>query len=193
MHAHTVPPPVELFSISIGEGLNGERGMTRRGSSWHRRTNPSISWYERFAQGGGDEAREEQTMTATEQRRTVLIVDDDPELLHMLTDGLELIGDFQVVQASNGEEGLEQFYEVRPDCVIIDIKMPGLNGYQLVQALRGDTDSASTPLILLTALAQDKDKFVGFAFGADQYLVKPVMPSALVAAVQRAIMTSEQE
>lgn len=132
-------------------------------------------------------------MTATEQRRTVLIVDDDLELLHMLTDGLELIGDFQVVQAGNGEEGLEQFYEVQPDCVIIDIKMPGLNGYQLVQALRGDADSASTPLILLTALAQDKDKFVGFAFGADQYLVKPVMPSALVAAVQRAIMTSEQE
>ena len=132
-------------------------------------------------------------MTATEQRRTVLIVDDDLELLHMLTDGLELIGDFQVVQAGNGEEGLEQFYETRPDCVIIDIKMPGLNGYQLVQALRGDTDSASTPLILLTALAQDKDKFVGFAFGADQYLVKPVMPSTLVAAVQRAIMTSEQE
>jgi DNA-binding response OmpR family regulator len=132
-------------------------------------------------------------MTATEQRRTILIVDDDSELLHMLTDGLELIGDFRVVQAGNGEEGLEQFYEAHPDCVIIDIKMPGLNGYQLVQALRGDMDSASTPLILLTALAQDKDKFVGFAFGADQYLVKPVMPSALVAAVQRAIMTSEQE
>jgi DNA-binding response OmpR family regulator len=126
-------------------------------------------------------------------QRTVLIVDDDPDLLQMLTDGLELLSDFQVVQATNGEDGLEQFYAHRPDCMIIDIKMPGLDGYQLVRALRGDPDSAATPLILLTALAQDRQRFAGLAFGADQYLVKPVMPSELVAAVQHAMRVSEAD
>ena len=133
-------------------------------------------------------------MTAGAARAyTVLIVDDDPDLLHLLTDGLELLGNFRVVQAANGIEGLEQFFETHPDCVIIDIKMPGLDGYQLVRALRGDPESASTPIIMLTALAQERQQFAGLALGADQYLIKPVTPRELVAAVQRALLIGEAE
>ena len=124
---------------------------------------------------------------------TVLVVDDDPELLQLLTDGLELLGNFTVVQATNGAEGLERFFEVRPDCMVIDVKMSGLDGYQLVRALRGDPDSASTPLIMLTALAQEKNQFAGLALGADHYLIKPVAPRELVAAVQQAVTISAQE
>lgn len=130
---------------------------------------------------------------ASDKSYIVLVVDDDLELLQLLTDGLELLGHFSVVQATNGDEGLEQFFEVRPDCMIIDVKMPGLDGYQLVRALRGDAESASIPLILLTALAQEKNQFAGLALGADQYLIKPVSPSELVAAVQRAVTISAQE
>ncbi len=124
---------------------------------------------------------------------TVLIVDDDPDLLQLLTDGLELLGEFHVIQAEDGVQGLELFFETRPDCVIIDVVMPGLDGYQLVRALRGDPESASTPLIMLTALAQDKNRFVGLAFGADQYLVKPVTPRELVNAVHRAVTVGSAE
>ncbi len=124
---------------------------------------------------------------------TVLIVDDDPELLQLLTDGLELLGSFTVVQAKDGIEGLEQFFEIHPDCVIIDVVMPGLDGYQLVKALRGDPSSAVTPLIILTALAQEKNAFVGLAAGADQYLVKPVKLRNLVEAVQRAVEITDEE
>ncbi len=127
------------------------------------------------------------------QLYTVLIVDDDPDLLQLLTDGLELLGNFRVVRAVNGEQGLEQFFEVRPDCMIIDVKMPGLDGYQLVRALRGDPESAGTPIILLTALAQEHQQFAGLALGADQYLVKPVTPRELVAAVQRAVLIGEED
>src|SRR5262249_47752593 len=88
---------------------------------------------------------------------------------------------------------LEQFFAVQPDCVIIDVVMPGLDGYQLVKALRGDPASAETPLIMLTALAQDKDEFVGLAAGADQYLVKPVPLRSLVAAVRRAVEITSLE
>ena len=124
---------------------------------------------------------------------TVLVVDDDPEIMQLLTDGLELLGNFTVVQAEDGEQGLVHFFEVHPDCVIIDVKMPNLDGYQLVRALRGDPESAATPLIMLTALAQEKNKFVGLAFGADQYLVKPVTPRALIEAIHRAVLTSEED
>ena len=124
---------------------------------------------------------------------TVLVVDDNLELLQLLTDTLHMLGRFRVISAEDGIQGLHRFFEIRPDCMIIDIMMPGLDGYQLVKALRGDPDSAQTPLIFLTALAQDKDRFAGMAIGADQYLVKPVKPQELVAAVHQAIAVSEME
>ncbi len=124
---------------------------------------------------------------------TVLIVDDDPDLLQLLTDGLELLGNFTVVSATDGIQALERFYETRPDCMVIDVKMPGLNGYQLVRALRGDPDSAATPLIILSALAQDQQQFAGLALGADDYLVKLVDIQDVVAAVQRAVLIDPDE
>lgn len=127
------------------------------------------------------------------KRYTVLVVDDDPDLLQLLTDGLELLGNFTVVSATDGMQGLERFFEIRPDCMIIDIKMPGLDGYQLVRALRGDPDSASTPLIILSALAQEQNQFAGLALGADDYLVKLVDIYDVVAAVQRAVQIAPEE
>lgn len=130
---------------------------------------------------------------AGDKRYTVLVVDDDPDLLQLLTDGLEFLGNFTVVTATDGIQGLERFFELRPDCMIIDIKMPGLDGYQLVRALRGDAESASTPLIILSALAQEQNQFAGLALGADDYLVKLVDIYDVVAAVQRAVQLSAGE
>jgi DNA-binding response OmpR family regulator len=124
---------------------------------------------------------------------TVLLVDDNQELLQALSFALEELGGFHVVCAADGVEGLERFYEAHPDCVIIDVKMPGLSGYQLVRALRGDSSSLETPLIMLTALAQDKDQFAGLAVGADMYLVKPVKPQILAATIHQALKKSPQE
>jgi CheY-like chemotaxis protein len=129
-------------------------------------------------------------MMAEARTYTVLVVDDNPELLNLIAESLSLLGKFTVVTAVNGVEGLEKFYEVRPHCMVIDVKMPGLDGYQLVRALRGDPESADTPLVILTAMAQDKDRFMGMASGADQYLLKPIKPQVLVAAIQRAVTIS---
>lgn len=128
-----------------------------------------------------------------EAPKTVLIVDDNPLLLEFMQDALQELGNFSVVSAANGIEGLEQFYQIRPACVVIDVKMPGLNGYQLVRALRGDPETAQTPLILLTALAQDIDQLVGHATGADHYLRKPIDPLELVQAIDQAIKLSAEE
>lgn len=124
---------------------------------------------------------------------TVLIVDDNALLLEFMRDALQELGDFTVVTATNGIDGLKQFYQIHPACVVIDVKMPGLTGYQLVRALRGDPETAHTPLILLTALAQDMDQFVGLAAGADRYIRKPIDPLELVQAIYQAIQISDEE
>ncbi len=129
-------------------------------------------------------------MTASGNGYTILVVDDNPELLNLISESLTMLGNYTVVTAFNGVEGLEKFYETRPDCLIIYVKMPGLDGYQLVRALRGDPDSADTPLVILTAMAQDRDRFAGLASGVDQYLLKPIKPQILVAAIQRALQTT---
>lgn len=124
---------------------------------------------------------------------TILLVDDNHELVDLLTQALNTIGGFTTARAADGMEGLERAITLRPDCIIIDVLMPQLDGYQLVRALRGDPDTERIPLIILTALGQEKDRFIGLAAGADQYLVKPVTIPGLVTAIQAAVATSDTE
>jgi CheY-like chemotaxis protein len=128
-----------------------------------------------------------------EEVYTVLIVDDNPDLLKLFAFGLPDMGNFRVVTAEDGIDGLTKFYEIQPDCIVIDVVMPGLNGYQLVRALRGDPDTANTPLIILTAMVQNRDRTTGMASGVDIYLTKPVIPSELVAAIHKAIRVGKEE
>ncbi len=130
---------------------------------------------------------------ATARTYTVLIIDDNPNLLLVVATALRRLGNFQVVTAEDGVAGLQLCGIHHPDCLVIDVRMPGMDGYQVVRTLRGDPATASLPLVILTAMAQDKDRYIGLASGADQYLLKPIKPLDLVAAIQRAIMTSEEE
>jgi CheY-like chemotaxis protein len=124
---------------------------------------------------------------------TIIMVDDNRDLLELFSDALHDLGKFTVVCAANGEEALEQAMSLHPDCMVIDIVMPQLNGFQLVHALRGDPASRDIPLVILTALAQDREQFIGLAAGADAYLVKPVAPQALIAAIRQATAISQAE
>jgi len=124
---------------------------------------------------------------------TLLLVDDNPDLLDMLTLALRTLGGFTIVRATDGVSGLEQAIAVRPACAVIDVLMPGLNGVQLVRALRGDPATADIPLVILTAMAQEKDLFAGLAAGADQYLTKPATPQAIIVAIQQAIALTRAE
>jgi CheY-like chemotaxis protein len=82
---------------------------------------------------------------------TVLVVDDNVELIESLQLSLEILGNFHVISATDGDMGLEYAATLSPDCIIVDIKMPGLDGYQFVRAMRGDPTTVSIPLIVLTA------------------------------------------
>ena len=124
---------------------------------------------------------------------TVLVVDDSADLRALVAESLRKLGNFTVVTAEDGVEGLTRYFEVRPDCVVIDVKMPGLDGYQLVRALRGDTASSATPLVILSAMIQEKDRLAGFFSGTDEYLMKPVSPLELVRTIGEVIRRSEEE
>ena len=127
------------------------------------------------------------------QEVRVLIVEDNSDLLDLLLQALPALGPFQVTGAPDGLAGLLTFEEVRPDCVVVDVRMPELNGYQFVRALRGDPQTAATPLIILTALTQDRDRFVGLASGVDLFLTKPVLPFDLAQAILQVMARSQEE
>lgn len=127
-------------------------------------------------------------------RKKVLVVDDNPMIVELVKHSITSQSQaYDVIMAYDGEEGLAKFYEERPDCVIIDVKMPRLDGYQLVRALRGDPDSADVPIIILSAMIRDVDQLQGWYSGADEYITKPFKPAALAAALERVMhLTAEQ-
>jgi CheY-like chemotaxis protein len=134
-------------------------------------------------------------MTAPDasEEQTVLLVDDNVDLLELLTNSLRYIGGFRVLNAPDGATGLEMALNERPDCIVIDVLMPGIDGFQLAHALRGDPETAAIPLVMLTALAQEENRLAGLLSGADRYLVKPVKIPDLIDAIEGAIATSRAE
>lgn len=123
----------------------------------------------------------------------VILIDDNEQLLTILSSSLRMLAGYQVITVQNGIDGLETIVAEEPDCVVIDVMMPGLNGFQLVRVLRGDPATANIPIILLTALVQEADQYVGQASGADYYLMKPVKPMDVIAVVDQALNISQEE
>jgi len=90
-------------------------------------------------------------------------------------------------------EGLERFNSEQPDCVIVDVKMPRMDGYQVVRCIRGDLASAHTPLIILSAMNEADDKLTGVLSGVDEYLAKPFKPSVLCATLERVMLITPEQ
>ncbi len=122
---------------------------------------------------------------------TILIVDDQPDNLYVLERLLRRQG-YQVVQAERGEQALELARREPPDLILLDVMMPGMDGFEVVRHLRGDPATQSTPVILLTANAPDhRLKIQGLNLGADEYLTQPINNSELVARI-RALLRTKQ-
>ena len=113
----------------------------------------------------------------------VLLVEDDPVILRLLEVNFELEG-YEVLLARDGAEGIRLAQEQRPDLVISDIMMPNVSGIELVEALKADPQTATIPILLLSAKAQSADVKAGLEAGADDYVTKPFEPLELVDRVQ---------
>jgi DNA-binding response OmpR family regulator len=122
---------------------------------------------------------------------SVLVVDDDPVILRLLQVNFELEG-IDVATAVDGEEGLKMAQSDRPDLVISDIMMPKVNGLELLAALRSSPDTASLPVILLSAKAQVADVQRGLELGADDYVTKPFDPLELIDRIYKVLAKSRR-
>ncbi len=112
----------------------------------------------------------------------ILVVDDEPMIVRLMEFILARQG-HEVIVAVNGEEALEKIRAHRPDLVLLDIMMPRIDGYEVAQQLRADPETASVPIIMLSAKAQEEDIRRGAEVGVDAYVTKPFSPEHLVQVV----------
>mgnify|MGYP006363870247 FL=1 len=111
--------------------------------------------------------------------KKILIVDDSPTERHVLNDMLTKAG-YEVVASDNGEDAIQKAKSVQPDLILMDVVMPGLNGFQATRAISRDPETRSIPIILCTSKNQETDKVWGMRQGARDYIVKPVNTEELV-------------
>ena len=113
----------------------------------------------------------------------VLIVDDSPTEIHVLTTILQKQG-HEVTVANNGEEGVEKAKELLPDLILMDVVMPGMNGFQATRELSRNEETSGIPVIIVTTKDQETDRVWGLRQGAKDYLTKPVSESDLVSKIK---------
>ncbi len=121
-----------------------------------------------------------------DERKRILICDDDPVILRLLEVNLELEG-YAVLTAHHGEEAFEIATRELPDLVILDIMMPRLDGYQTCQKLKAEPSTERIPVVFLSAKAQQSDIEKGKSFGVSEYLTKPFDPNDLLDVVERLV------
>lgn len=119
-------------------------------------------------------------------KRLILIVDDEPAIGRLAKAKLQADG-YAVVQALSGQEALDRIEEDRPDLVLLDIMMPGMDGFEVLRRIRS---ASQLPVILLTARTTDRDKLIGLHGGADDYVTKPFNPDELSARIAAVIRRS---
>jgi two-component system, OmpR family, alkaline phosphatase synthesis response regulator PhoP len=118
--------------------------------------------------------------------KTILVVDDEPNIIELLRLYLEKDG-FKVLAAADGDEAVQLHRSHGPDLVIVDLMLPGRDGFEVCRSIRRDAD---TPILMLTARSDDVDAIVGLELGADDYVTKPFNPRVLMARVKAVLRRS---
>jgi phosphate regulon transcriptional regulator PhoB len=122
---------------------------------------------------------------------TVLVVDDEKDIVELVRYHVEKAG-YRCLAAGDGAAALRVVREARPDVVVLDLMLPGLDGLAVCRQLRRDPETARLPIIMLTARAEEVDRVVGLELGADDYVVKPFSPRELIARI-KAVLRRVQE
>ena len=124
-------------------------------------------------------------------KATLLVIEDDPDIVELLRYNLEREG-FRVLVATDGERGLADAERLRPDLVLLDLMLPGLDGLEVCRRLRTEDATRGIPVLILTAKGEEADVVIGLEMGADDYLTKPFSPRELVARVRSLLRRMER-
>jgi two-component system, OmpR family, alkaline phosphatase synthesis response regulator PhoP len=122
----------------------------------------------------------------------ILIVEDDPSSRRLLEYILKK-ADYEVISASNGLQGLRKARDEKPDMVILDIMLPGIDGYEVCDRLRSEEETANLPIMMLSSKVREIDKETGLKIGADDYLSKPAPPSVILQKVKAILESRNRE
>ena len=122
----------------------------------------------------------------------ILIVEDEKDIVKMLEYNLKKEG-FRTISAQDGEDALEYAAREHPDLIILDLMLPGMDGLEVCKELKKETKTASIPIIMLTAKAQESDKVVGLELGADDYVTKPFSPRELIARIKAVLRRAKEK
>jgi two-component system KDP operon response regulator KdpE len=123
----------------------------------------------------------------TDDSKLVLVVDDEPRMINFIRMNLELEG-YRVIAATDGLDAVRKAREMLPDCILLDVMMPEMDGYETLKAIR---EESAVPVIMLTAKSEEADKVKGLDLGADDYITKPFSPRELVSRVKAVIRRAE--
>ncbi|MES9843879.1 MAG: response regulator [Candidatus Sedimenticola sp. PURPLELP] len=136
-----------------------------------------------FKKGGSDDQPDAEPQDVDGAHRKVLIVDDSPTETHVIKNIVES-GGYTALTAPDGESGIEEARQSKPDVILMDVVMPGLNGFQATRQLTKDPETADIPVIMVTTKDQETDRAWGLRQGAKEYVVKPIASAELLAKIR---------
>lgn len=123
-------------------------------------------------------------------KRKVLVVDDEPDILKVMKDMLES-EDFKTTTAKNATEAFKKVKDFQPDLIILDLKLPGMDGLEICKKIKSEQQSSHISIIILSTKSEESDKVVGLELGADDYVTKPFGPGELIARVKAVLRRKE--
>ena len=122
--------------------------------------------------------------------KKILVIEDDPAISRLVDYSLKHEG-YNVTTASNGLEGIRKAHYESPDLVILDVMLPGMDGFEICHQLKSESDTSKLPILMFSAKAQEIDKNTGRKVGADDYLPKPAAPADIVDRVGKLLQKKE--
>jgi two-component system phosphate regulon response regulator PhoB len=130
-------------------------------------------------------------MSGHETKAVILVVEDDPEIQELLSFSLTKEG-WKLLRAESGERGLEILKEGEVDCILLDLMLPGMDGFKFLKKIQEDGRTRHVPVIMTTARGEEADVVSGLELGADDYVVKPYSPRVLAARIRAALRRQEE-
>jgi two-component system phosphate regulon response regulator PhoB len=124
-------------------------------------------------------------------RAVILIIEDDPDIRELLSFAMGKEG-WKLFMAKSGEEGLQLLQQEGADCIILDIMLPGMDGFKVLKRIKHDEPGKDVPVIMTTAKGEEADIVAGLELGADDYVVKPYSPKVLIARIRAALRRTEE-